>query len=107
MINNPEYERGWKCEHHEYGTWFISKSSIIEDWKSDYRRYYEKEPEKEPCNATIETWRNEQISWVEIRHYGIQLKRPDLEAHEARWLKSMTYDVDIPDKLTKFKMEKS
>lgn len=26
-------ELGWICKHPQYGTWFISRQAVINDWK--------------------------------------------------------------------------
>lgn len=88
--------RGWVCEHDRYGTWFISREAVIEDWKQDRKQAYPDAAECEPHHQAVQTWFNEQISWIEIHLSGVQLKRPDVAAHEAGWLFAMSRDTDGP-----------
>ena len=96
----------WACSHPEYGTWVISKASVIADWKFDHRQAYPSNAEREPCEEEIQTWLNEQISWCEISHYGKQIQKPDFAAIEKLWLANMALDVDLPENLRHAKVFK-
>lgn len=89
-------EPGWICSNQEYGTWFISRYLVIKDWQRDQLEYYGREA-TEIDGDEIETWFNEQISWVEVAHYGIQLKRPDMIAIEKSFYDVMKRDTDWID----------
>ena len=87
-------EKGWTVEHPKYGTWFISRQSVIDDWKQDRAQAYPGEPVNEPDKGTVEIWFNEQISWIEVSKYGKQVARPDMDAFEKQWLESMMRNAD-------------
>jgi len=88
---------GWICTHYQYGTWFISREAVANDWKKDHRSYYKDdktEANREPSREEIDTWFREQISWIEINRFGKQTRRPNMELIEKQWLKSMKEDPD-------------
>lgn len=85
---------GWTVSHTRYGKWFIYRDAVIADWKQDHAQAYPDEPDREPTQAEIETWWNEQTTWIEIAANGKQLERPDMAAHEAAWLRQMASDTD-------------
>lgn len=83
---------GWIVQHPKYGKWFISRAAVIADWKRDHAQAYPDEPEREPTADEVETWWNEQITWLEVAANGKQLERPDMAAWEALWLQRMADD---------------
>lgn len=85
---------GWTVTHPKYGKWFISRDAIIVDWKQDRAQAYPEDPAREPTDEEVETWWNEQTSWIEVAACGKQLERPDMTAHEAAWLRQMANDPD-------------
>lgn len=89
-------EKGWVVKHQKYGTWFISRESVILDYKK-YLEHFDEEIPDEIDDDVIETWFAEQISWYEIKFYGKQLERPDMQEWENFFLKQMKSDTDIPD----------
>lgn len=89
MSKTVNEEQGWKVSDEKYGTWFISKNSVIQDWKQDHRQAYPGEPVPEPDEQTIQTWFYEQISWIEIAQYGIKLQGPDMLAWERHFMEQM------------------
>lgn len=89
---------GWVCKHPQYGTWFISRQAVINDWKEDHRQYHGREGE--PTKGDVESWFAEQISWIEISAYGKQLERPDMTAIEKHWLGIMKSDTDWSEDVT-------
>ena len=93
----PAPQCGWVMTHPRYGKWFMPRTGVIADWKADHAEAYPGEPVPEPTNETIETWLSEQISWIEVAHYGRQLERPDMAAWEAAWLLDMQRNADSPD----------
>lgn len=96
-----EKKAGWICKHPQYGTWFISRQAVINDWKEDHRQYHGREGE--PTKEDIESWFNEQTSWVEISAYGEQLERPDMVAYEKKLLDQMRQDTDWSEDITEVK----
>ena len=85
---------GWTVQHPKYGKWFISRAAVIADWKQDYAQAYPDEPEREPTADEVETWWNEQTTWIEVAANGRQLERPNMAAWEAAWLMNMKEDAD-------------
>lgn len=85
---------GWAVENSKYGKWFISRDAVIVNWKQDQAKAYPDKPVKEPCDAVIEVWFNEQITWIEVSAYGKQLERPNMGAVEAAWLREMAGNSD-------------
>ena len=96
-----EKKAGWICKHPQYGTWFISRQAVINDWKEDHNRHYG--IDVEPTDDCIETWFNEQTSWSEISAYGKQLERPDMTAIEKHWLGLMKSDTSWSEDVTEVK----
>ena len=88
---------GWVVKHPQYGTWFITRAAVAEDWKQDHRRAYPDDGPKEPCEEAINTWFAEQTSWIEVAARGEQIARPDMDAWEKFWREKMAGD---PDPLT-------
>lgn len=92
---------GWICKHPWYGTWFISRQAVINDWKEDHERFYG--TREEPSGGAVEAWFAEQISWVEISAYGKQLERPDMTVIEKHWLGIMKSDTGWSEDVTELK----
>lgn len=84
---------GWTVQHARYGKWFIPRSAVIADWKQDRAQAYPDEPEREPTSDEVETWWNEQTTWLEVAANGKQLERPDMAAWETLWLQHMADDL--------------
>ncbi len=89
-------EKGWTVKHQKYGTWFISRDSVIIDYKK-YLEHFDEDIPEEIDEACIDTWFYEQISWYEVHFYGRQLERPDMQVWENYFLKQMKNDTDVPD----------
>lgn len=86
---------GWVVRHPYYGKWFISRDAVIADWKQDHLEYYG--CDAEPSETDIESWFNEQISWIEIEKRGVQIERADWVAIEANYMALMAQNPDYPD----------
>lgn len=80
---------GWTVTDPKYGVWFITKAAVIADWKQDREQAYPGEPVPAPDEETIETWFNEQISWIEVHRDGVQIAGPDMQAWEQRFYEEM------------------
>lgn len=94
-------KQGWIWKSKEYGTWFISKEAVAEDWKRDYFEEYNEHGEpRELSDKEIETWHNEHITWVEVNLYGELLEGPDMNYwKEVFWQRMKTdYDRDFDAK---------
>ena len=94
-------EVGWICKHPEYGSWFISRSAVIADWKQDHKAAYGEDAE--PNKVDIESWFNDQTSWIEISKFGTQIERPDMEAFEEEWLRQMKRNPNWIEDVTEVK----
>ena len=91
-------EKGWIVKHQKYGTWFISRESVIKDYVK-YLEHFDEEIPVSFSDDCIEVWFNEQVSWIEVSFYGKQLERPDMQAWENHFRKQMKKDTDwIEDK---------
>lgn len=84
-------ERGWVCQHPQYGRWFISRKSILEDLNT-YRKEVGGEAATLDCES-VDIWWAEQCGWPEIAAYGKQLSRPDMDAQEKEFLNLMKRDT--------------
>lgn len=85
---------GWVVAHWQYGKWFISRDSVIADWKQDHAQAYPGQPVPEPSDDEIQVWFSEQTTWIEVAACGKQLERPDMAAVEIAWLRKMADDSD-------------
>jgi len=88
--------KGWGASHPHYGTWFISYDSVLKDYKECLVYPDPFTVHETPSIETIETWYREQITWIEFKYYGVQVKRPDMDAIEKEFLIDMSRDTDIP-----------
>ena len=88
-------EPGWTVRHPRYGVWFLSRAAVAADWKQDRKQALPNEAEREPLADEIETWWNEQTSWIEVRARGVQLERPDMAAIEQAFLREMSGNSDL------------
>lgn len=88
---------GWVVSHPKYGKWFISRNAVIANMQHDYLSAHPDKPAPEPCDESIQTWFNEQISWVEVSALGKQIERPDMNAVELAWRHEMTSNTDLLD----------
>ena len=88
-------EKGWIWEHPAYGTWFISRQSVIEDWKQDHLREYG--DAREPDEDEVQTWYDEQTTWIEVSAYGKQTKEADMDYWKIKFLEEMkhNYECDL------------
>lgn len=84
-------ERGWVCQHPQYGRWFISRKSILEDLNT-YRKEVGGEAATLDCES-VDIWWAEQCGWPEIAAYGKQLSRHDMDAQEKEFLNLMKRDT--------------
>lgn len=89
-------KEGWICKNGKYGTWFISKQAVIDDWKTANKRAGIVVSE-ELNESEVLTWFNEQISWVEVAAYGKQVEVADMKAWERVFLSDMKEDTDYLD----------
>lgn len=89
-------EPGWIVQSPSYGKWFISKAAVAADWKQDHEQAYPGEPVPEPTPDTLETWFYEQISWIEISVYGVQLEGINVVKHLESAYQAMRGDTDLP-----------
>ena len=96
LTADQELGVGWTCEHPKYGLWFMPRSEVVADWKTYQLQVTGKVIDYEPGEDVVNMWINEQITWIEIYHYGKQLKRPDMAVHEARWNRLMSRDSLAP-----------
>lgn len=88
-------QEGWICKNGKYGTWFLSKEAVIKDWKN--HQAYHGNTQVEPMDESIDSWFNEQISWIEVSAYGKQLEEADMKAWERIWLEEMKYNTNYID----------
>ena len=70
-----EIKDGWVIESPDYGTWFVSRQVVTDDYISDHIMYYGKKPDS-VSDVDVDSWFDEQIWWPYIVRLGIQIYRP-------------------------------
>lgn len=90
---------GWECSDAKYGVWFISRQTVINDYIQDQKQEYGLDVANlNPDDETINVWFSEQISWIEVYHYGKQLHKPNMQSFEKSWLREMSNNTNWIEK---------
>lgn len=87
--------KGWILTHDKYGTWFLPRQAVIEDWKRYMEEFdWDGLAAREPNEDEIETWFTEQTSWIEVKAYGKLLEKPDMNKWFEHFMNQMSHDTD-------------
>lgn len=84
--------KGWIWKDPKYGTWFLPREAVVEDWKQDHFMF--NEDVREPTDDEVEVWYNEQTTWIEVSAFGKQLEEPDMECWKKVYLEQMKSDYE-------------
>ncbi len=94
-------KQGWVWKSGKYGTWFLPRQSVIDDWKQDHFRFCG--DVREPTSEEAETWLHEQIGWCEVAANGVQIEEPDMECWKKLFLEQMKRDTDWAEDIKEVK----